>query len=519
MNLTLTEPAALSGNEEKAGADKLGPVSLSAETAGRPPWRVVFGALLLGLVAGLFGAQGAVLAEMAKEEVWVGSGSVQVRDDLVQPESVKVVLESPGLWHPIAEREGITDKEFQERYAVDVAGGTQIVQVNFEDTDRDRASRIVDEILETYVANARAPQEIVQTETLEAHLESLTELEASIITSLDNSDDLPRLQQIDLQNELVRTRQQITTVIFRLDTRATDLAERRSIDPRIVTEPFILEEPVTPAPMKAAVFGFAVGGLVALVATYLVFHRDAQIAGPVAPGGAAAPYQTLTAKSGNSNTNTSSTVRRTGSGDLRVKRITDVVIAGLLLIVTAPMLLIIGLMIKLTSRGPVLFRQERVGRNDQAFQLYKFRTMTVDNDDSEHRAFVEGQLENGDKNSTEDGRFKLQDNRVTAVGGPLRRLSLDELPQLWNVVKGEMSLVGPRPALPWEASLFEARFRERTRAIPGCTGLWQVSGRSHVSVRRMLELDMEYVQTRSLMKDLSILVRTPLVVLRGDGAR
>ena len=512
MNLTLTEPPASDEWTDHDGVETLGQGSLSAETAGRPPWRVVFGALLLGLVAGLFGAQGAALAEMAKQQVWVASGAVQVRDDLVQPESVKVVLESPGLWSPIAEREGITSKEFQERYAVDVAGGTQIVQANFEDTDQDRAIRIVSEILEQYVEDASAPPEVVQTETLEAHLASLTELETSILVSLDNSDDLPRLQQIDLQNELVRTRQAITTVIFRLDARATDLADRRNVDPRVVTQPFIQDEPVTPGPMKAAVFGFAVGGLVALVATYLVFHREAQAIGSIPGGGTRGtvlPEHEVAAVA----------PRRPGNQGMRLKRVIDVGLAGLALIVASPVLLIIAVLIKTTSRGPVLFRQERVGRDDEIFELYKFRTMTVNNDDSEHRAFVEGQLARGDNNHTDDGRFKLRDNRVTAVGGPLRRLSLDEFPQLWNVIKGEMSLVGPRPALPWEASLFEAKYRERTKAIPGCTGLWQVSGRSQVSVRRMLELDIEYVQTRSLLKDLEILVRTPLVVLRGDGAR
>lgn len=513
MNLTLTEPAASDEWDDLDQVETSGPVSLSAETAGRPPWRVVFGALLLGLVAGLFGAQGAALAEMAKEQVWVASGAVQVRDDFVQPESVKVVLESPGLWSPIAEREGITAKDFQEQYAVDVAGGTQIVQANFEDSDQARAIRIIDEILDTYVENASAPPEVVQTETLETHLASLTDLEASIMTSLDNSDDLPRLQQIDLQNELVRTRQAITTVIFRLDTRATDLADRRNIDPRVVTQPYIQEEPVTPAPLKAAVFGFAVGGLVALVATYLVFHREAQAIGVLPGGRTPAPTGTPLA------TTSIAAPRRSSRQGMRVKRVTDVVLAGLALIVASPFLLLIAGLIKATSRGPVLFRQERVGQDDKIFELYKFRTMTVDNDDSEHRAFVEGQLAKGDANQTDDGRYKLRDSRVTAVGGPLRRLSLDELPQLWNVIKGDMSLVGPRPALPWEASLFEARFRERTKAIPGCTGLWQVSGRSQVSVRRMLELDIEYVQTRSLLKDLAILIRTPLVVLRGDGAR
>ncbi|MEM7321531.1 MAG: sugar transferase [Actinomycetota bacterium] len=514
----VAEPAPC-GEQGDGSGRQPGPVSLSAETAGRPPWRVVFGTLILGVVAGLFGAQGSVLAEMAKEEVWVASGSVQVRNDRIQPESVKVVLESPGLWNPIAAREGISARDFQEDYAVDVSGGTQIVQATFEDTDQDRARRIIGDVLDTYVENASAPPEILQTELLQSHLESLTELESSIVVSLNNSDDLPRLQQIDLQNELVRTRQQITTVIFRLDTRATELAERRRIDPEVVTAPFILEEPVTPDPLKAAVFGFTVGGLVALAAAYLVFHREAQAAGDVSRSPAAGNGSSGFATTGATGADRGRSSSRPHNRGNRLKRTLDVVIAGLVLIVISPLLLVIALLIKLTSRGPVLFKQDRVGLGDRLFTLYKFRTMHVDNDDSEHRAFVEGQLENGDANHTDDGRFKLQDSRVTRVGGPLRRLSLDELPQLLNVLRGDMSLVGPRPALPWEASLFEARYRGRTKAVPGCTGLWQVSGRSQVSVRRMLELDMEYVQTRSTAKDLGILARTPLVVLRGDGAR
>ncbi|MEM7274408.1 MAG: sugar transferase [Actinomycetota bacterium] len=516
MNSTVADPPRNEiGEDERDQLVDTGPRSLTADVAGRPPWRVVIGAVLLAGIAAALGAQGAVVAEMLKEEVWVATGSIEIRDGRVMPESAKVVLESPGTWHPIAEREGISDETFQKFYSVDVAGGTQIVDIAYEATDRAMARRIVDDVLDTYIARFSAPEEVLQTERLEDHLEALRELEASLMVSLDDADDLPRLQQIDLQNELVRTRQQITTVIFRLDTRATDLLERRNVDPRIATRAFILEEPVTPAPLRAAVFGFLIGGLVGVIAIYLVFHRDTQRRGLA---GSSADW---------ADTDTTGFVeppvtdRSTGPAGTRsgmiMKRLLDISLSGGVLLLASPLLVAIAVAIKATSRGPVLFRQERVGKDDQPFEILKFRTMRVDNDDAEHRAFIESQL--GGSAGTEDGRFKLADPRVTAVGGPLRRFSLDELPQLWNVLRGDMSLVGPRPALPWETELFEARFRERTRAVPGCTGLWQVSGRSQVSVRRMLELDLEYVRNRSLVKDLAILIKTPLVVVRGDGAR
>lgn len=202
------------------------------------------------------------------------------------------------------------------------------------------------------------------------------------------------------------------------------------------------------------------------------------------------------------------------------KRAFDIVTSALGLVVLALPLLVIMAAIRLTSRGPAIFAQHRVGLHEKPFTIYKLRTMTVNNDDTEHREFVTEQLLNPDAMAdTEDGAFKLQDSRVTRVGGILRRLSFDELPQLFNVLKGDMSLIGPRPALAWEVELFEDRHRMRSLVKPGVTGLWQVSGRNKLSSLQMLDLDLDYAREVSVFRDLGILLRTPMVLVRGDGAR
>lgn len=202
------------------------------------------------------------------------------------------------------------------------------------------------------------------------------------------------------------------------------------------------------------------------------------------------------------------------------KRAIDLTIAGGLLAVMSPILLAIAMLVRVTSRGPVLFRQERIGRDGQPFMMLKFRSMVVDNADTDHRAMVEKELTSDDAPDTSDGLYKLEnDPRVTRVGAWLRRYSLDELPQLWNVVRGDMAVVGPRPSLRWEVELFEPGFREREQVRPGLTGLWQVSGRNRLSMREMLELDLDYVKSWTITSDLEILSRTPAAVLRGDGAR
>jgi lipopolysaccharide/colanic/teichoic acid biosynthesis glycosyltransferase len=202
------------------------------------------------------------------------------------------------------------------------------------------------------------------------------------------------------------------------------------------------------------------------------------------------------------------------------KRILDLVITVPLLVVISPLLALIALAIKLTSPGPVLFRQERMGLGDHPFMMLKFRSMVVSapGDDSALRKAFHDELAGVAK--AEGESFKLADDpRVTRVGRFIRAASIDELPQLFNVVRGEMTLVGPRPALVWETEAFAPEFRRRTNVPPGCTGLWQVSGRSKLSTPEMLELDIEYVERRSLWFDLQILFKTVPVLIRGDGAR
>jgi lipopolysaccharide/colanic/teichoic acid biosynthesis glycosyltransferase len=202
------------------------------------------------------------------------------------------------------------------------------------------------------------------------------------------------------------------------------------------------------------------------------------------------------------------------------KRTIDIVLSLTLVIAVAPLLLLLCLLVRLTSAGPALFRQERLGRNRQPFTLLKLRTMYVDNDDWIHRDYVT-RLLSADQAALagDSGLFKLDvDPRITPLGAWLRRTSLDELPQLFNVLHGEMSLVGPRPVLSWEAQLFDEAYQQRFAVKPGITGLWQVNGRSRLSMRNALELDVEYVIRRSLKLDLAILLRTVPAVFRG-GAR
>lgn len=206
-----------------------------------------------------------------------------------------------------------------------------------------------------------------------------------------------------------------------------------------------------------------------------------------------------------------------GSG---TKRMMDVAIATVALIILAPLFVLASALIRATSRGPAFFRQERVGLGGGSFTLLKFRTMVVDNDDAAHREIVRAQLQGATAVGTSDGVFKLEnDPRVTRVGSWLRRFSLDEVPQLINVLRGEMTIVGPRPGLQMEVDLYAPVHMRRLDARPGLTGLWQVSGRNRLSMLEMLDLDVRYVEEWSIGLDLKILAATPSALLRGDGAR
>jgi exopolysaccharide biosynthesis polyprenyl glycosylphosphotransferase len=193
-----------------------------------------------------------------------------------------------------------------------------------------------------------------------------------------------------------------------------------------------------------------------------------------------------------------------------VKNTFDAGVAAVAVVVLSPVLLAVAVAVKLTDRGPVLFRQIRVGRTGEEFNAYKFRSMVVD---AERRL---PELRGPNEGA---GLFKMRDDpRVTRIGRFLRRYSLDELPQLFNVLKGQMSLVGPRPPLPAEVAQYPNEMRRRLLVKPGITGLWQVSGRSDLSWDESVRFDLYYVENWSLTSDLIILWRTVRAVFRGTGA-
>jgi exopolysaccharide biosynthesis polyprenyl glycosylphosphotransferase len=203
------------------------------------------------------------------------------------------------------------------------------------------------------------------------------------------------------------------------------------------------------------------------------------------------------------------------------KRISDIIIASLTLALLSPFWLLIALLIKFDSKGPTFYAQERVGMDGRIFVVYKFRTMRVDADSEIHREyqrkFIAGHAE-ANVGDAKKPAYKLRDDpRITRIGRILRRLSLDEVPQLFNVLRGDMSVVGPRPPIPYEVEAYELRHRKRLDMKPGLTGLWQVSGRNRLPFEEMVKLDLFYIENWSLLFDLKIILRTVLVMLRGDG--
>jgi lipopolysaccharide/colanic/teichoic acid biosynthesis glycosyltransferase len=202
------------------------------------------------------------------------------------------------------------------------------------------------------------------------------------------------------------------------------------------------------------------------------------------------------------------------------KRTLDIVVSLSAIVALALLLAALCLLVRSTSPGPAFFRQERLGRGKRPFTMLKLRTMYCDASDEIHRGYVASLASGGEAPVTGSrGLLKLEaDPRVTPVGAWLRRTSLDELPQLFNVLTGEMSLVGPRPGLPWEAEIWPVTYpaySHRFEVKPGMTGLWQVSGRSRLAVDESIELDAEYVRRRSFGLDLLILVRTLPTLLIG----
>lgn len=221
------------------------------------------------------------------------------------------------------------------------------------------------------------------------------------------------------------------------------------------------------------------------------------------------------------------------------KRMMDLIVVTLSMIFLLPLMAFIALLIKLDSPGPAIFKQERVtakrhvrnGRvywEEVPFTIYKFRTMRADAKSTIHRQFIEAYIA-GDETrmaelqsaqKSEDAKYKLvADPRVTRIGSFLRKTSLDELPQFWNVMMGQMSLVGPRPPIPYEVDLYLFHHHDRLRTVPGITGWWQVTGRSATNFEEMVRLDVEYIQQQSLWLDIKIIFMTVLAVANARGAR
>lgn len=207
---------------------------------------------------------------------------------------------------------------------------------------------------------------------------------------------------------------------------------------------------------------------------------------------------------------------------LRYKRCMDIAFTLLLLPFLTFVVAIIAILIHLDSRGPIFFRQKRIGQHGVEFEFLKFRSMYVNNDDTGHRIAIQ-QFMNGraiDENVNSAAPYKIKsDPRITRIGKFIRKTSLDELPQFFNVLRGEMSLVGPRPPLPYEAEHYSAHDRLRLTGRPGLTGIWQVYGRSRVSFAEMVEMDIAYLQQQSLLQDLKLILLTiPVMIYARGGA-
>jgi lipopolysaccharide/colanic/teichoic acid biosynthesis glycosyltransferase len=202
------------------------------------------------------------------------------------------------------------------------------------------------------------------------------------------------------------------------------------------------------------------------------------------------------------------------------KRVADIIIAGLLLIALSPLMVIVAAVVALDTPGPVLFRQRRIGEDGQPFDMLKFRSMRHNVSADTHRLAIKQYMSGQKLNTsrTTDAPYKLgNDSRITRIGKFIRKTSIDELPQLWNVIKGDMSMVGPRPPIPYEVDLYSARAMERLHGKPGLTGPWQVYGRGTVTFDEMIEMDIGYLSQRSIWYDLKLIALTAPVAILGVG--
>jgi lipopolysaccharide/colanic/teichoic acid biosynthesis glycosyltransferase len=218
------------------------------------------------------------------------------------------------------------------------------------------------------------------------------------------------------------------------------------------------------------------------------------------------------------------TTRATDKGlEAFARRGLDLLAASALIILLLPVMIAIAVAVRLDSRGPAMFRQRRVGYREREFTVFKFRSMRLDADEERHRQYISAMI-GGDsagepvEDTGGETLYKLAvDDRITPVGRRIRSWSVDELPQLFNVVLGDMSLVGPRPAIPYEVESYPAWYSGRFAVKPGLTGLWQVSGRNQRTYEEMVSLDIDYAENRSLLGDLAILAKTPRAVLGRKG--
>ena len=209
---------------------------------------------------------------------------------------------------------------------------------------------------------------------------------------------------------------------------------------------------------------------------------------------------------------------RPGLVESIARRTLDIGVAAVVLLLMAPVIAVVALTVRLSSPGPVFFRQRRLGRSMRPFTVLKVRTMRADADSALHRDYVRSLIGTDAPENPPDNLYKLVvDPRVTKVGRVLRSWSLDEIPQLWNVLRGQMSLVGPRPVIEYEVEQYPDWYLRRFAVKPGLTGLWQVSGRNERTYEEMVRFDIEYAERRSLWLDLRILARTAIVVMRRQG--
>ena len=202
-----------------------------------------------------------------------------------------------------------------------------------------------------------------------------------------------------------------------------------------------------------------------------------------------------------------------------LKRIFDIVFSLLTLIIFSPVMLLITIAVKFSSPGPILFNQRRIGKNGEVFSFYKFRSMTILQNEDEDQDRMKQMIDFMKDDSTDAGKKIINENRITWIGKLIRKTSLDELPQLLNVLKGDMSLVGPRPCLPYEYENYDEWQKRRVQVIPGCTGVWQVWGRSSVSFKESVVLDLYYINNMSPWFDFQIMLQTLPVILTGRGAK